>query len=213
MGLADLFKTEKVSKIFIREDKLYKQTGSEKEIKASDIEKVVVNDDSTTVTLRSGKNIVAKAGLNILLNDAGYFIRNQVSLEKNDTVSAKYDSNKVRGKIEHTKAKAQEIASRIVKEKMGENFDINLEVVGEDYYSLLIFRLSENGKVLESHPLYEQIDELGVDYALDEMDLSFLLSWDAVFNEGKYGVSQEVLNDTVLEEYIRDVSLQKLLEK
>lgn len=213
MGLADLFKTEKASCIFIKEDKLYKQTVSEKEIKASDIDKVVVNDDGTTVYLRSGKNIVSKNGLGIMLSEAGYFVRNQVALEKNDTVSAKYASNQIRDMIERTKAKAYNICSKIVKEKMGEQFDINLEVLGEDYYSLLIFRLSENGRVLESHPLYEEIDELGVDFALDEMDLSFLLSWDPMFQEGKYGVTQEMRNDSVLEEYLRGVTLHKLLEK
>jgi len=206
MGLADLFKTEKVRGFAIKEDKLYKQGVAEKEIPASDIEKVEINEDYTTVYLHSGKNIVAKNALNILLDDAGYFVKNQVALEKNDTVSVKYDSYRLHNMIEHSKAKAKEICSKIVKERMGDSFDIDLEVVGEDYYSLLIFRLSENGKVLE------KIDELRVDYALDEMDLTFLLSWDPMFGEGKYGVTQEILNDTVLEEYLRDVSMFKILE-
>ena len=43
---------------------------------------------------------------------------------------------------------------------------------------------------------------LGVDTAIDAMDLTFLVKWNASCKQGLYGITQEVENQKELEAYI-----------
>lgn len=65
-----------------------------------------------------------------------------------------------------------------------------------------MFRLKKEEQVLYQHPSYEKIEKLGVDAALDAMDLTFSIKWDASCKQGLYGITQEVENQKELEAYI-----------
>lgn len=45
--------------------------------------------------------------------------------------------------------------------------------------------------VLEEHPMYDWVGELGVDQAIDGMNLLFLFKWDSSAADGFYGVTVE----------------------
>ena len=74
--------------------------------------------------------------------------------------------------------------------------------MGDLEYSILVFKLIENGVVLDDHDLYANIGELGIDRAIDEIDLSFLVKWDSYSREGFYGVTEEVEDEDDLFDYI-----------
>ena len=81
-------------------------------------------------------------------------------------------------------------------------YAVHSEIVGEPLYRILVFRLKKEEQVLYQHPSYEKIEKLGVDTALDAMDLTFLIKWDASCKQGLYGITQEVENQKELEAYI-----------
>lgn len=199
-------------KLQITDGKLYKETlFSTKEISASNVEKIVVENNTINVYLISGKCLSAKGDLSFLLDDAVFFVKNNVTYENDESKEASYTASQIEEMITKTRDKAKELTSKIVKENLGEDYDMDVEIVGEAYYSIMVFRLSENGQVLYDHPFYEEIGELGVKSALDAMDLSYLVSWDAIAGEGKYGVTEEMTDDAALEDYIRNVTCQKVI--
>ena len=200
-------------KLQITDGKLYKETlFSTKEISASNVEKIVVENNTINVYLISGKCLSAKGDLSFLFDDAVFFVKNNVTYENDELNEASYTASQIEEMITKTRDKAKELTSKIVKENLGEDYDMDVEIVGEAYYSIMVFRLSENGQVLYDHPFYEEIGELGVKSALDEMDLSYLVSWDAIAGEGKYGVTEEMTDDAALEDYIRNVTCQKVIK-
>lgn len=200
-------------KLQITDGKLYKETlFSTKEISASNVEKIVVENNTINVYLISGKCLSAKGDLSFLFDDAVFFVKNNVTYENDESKEASYTASQIEEMITKTRDKAKELTSKIVKENLGEDYDMDVEIVGEAYYSIMVFRLSENGQVLYDHPFYEEIGELGVKSALDEMDLSYLVSWDAIAGEGKYGVTEEMTDDAALEDYIRNVTCQKVIK-
>lgn len=200
-------------KLQITDGKLYKETlFSTKEISASNVEKIVVENNTINVYLISGKCLSAKGDLSFLFDDAVFFLKNNVTYENDESKEASYTASQIEEMITKTRDKAKELTSKIVKENLGEDYDMDVEIVGEAYYSIMVFRLSENGQVLYDHPFYEEIGELGVKSALDEMDLSYLVSWDAIASEGKYGVTEEMTDDAALEDYIRNVTCQKVIK-
>ena len=67
---------------------------------------------------------------------------------------------------------------------------------------LYTLKLLANRSTVCQHPSYEKIEKLGVDTALDAMDLTFLIKWDASCKQGLYGITQEVENQKELEAYI-----------
>lgn len=200
-------------KLQITDGKLYKETlFSTKEISASNVEKIVVENNTINVYLISGKCLSAKGNLSCLFDDAVFFVKNNVTYENDESKEASYTASQIEEMITKTRDKAKELASKIVKEKLGEDYDMDVEIVGEAYYSIMVFRLSENGQVLYDHPFYEEIGELGVKSALVEMDLSYLVSWDAIASEGKYGVTEQMTDDAALEDYIRNVTCEKVIK-
>lgn len=200
-------------KLQITDGKLYKETlFSTKEISASNVEKIVVENNTINVYLISGKCLSAKGDLSFLFDDAVFFVKNNVTYENDESKEASYTASQIEEMITKTRDKAKELTSKIVKENLGRDYDMDVEIVGEAYYSIMVFRLSENGQVLYDHPFYEEIGELGVKSALDEMDLSYLVSWDAIAGEGKYGVTEEMTDDAALEDYIRNVTCQKVIK-
>ena len=164
-------------KLWIADGKLRCKTlFSNKEINAQEIDSIVVKKDETRIHFKDGrKDLVAKNKLNILFEDGAYFINNNVSYEDITEDIEGFSSNKIAGMLEKTRNSAKLIASKVVKEQLGQDYDIDVEVVGKEYYSILVFRLVERGQILYEHPSYEEIGELGVDKAIDAMDLSFLI--------------------------------------
>lgn len=111
--------------------------------------------------------------------------------------------------MNHTREKARGIASEIAKKRMGEAYDVAVELLGTCAYSILVFRLIKDGKTLYEHPSYLEIGSFGVDKALDEMDLSFLIKWDAVLQDGVYGVTHEMRDEKKLREYISECTFME----
>lgn len=191
-------------KLYIENGKLYQKTlFSTKEVNPKEILQVQVGDTMTTVHLKSGKKLEAKYALHLLFENVSFYEINNVSYEDQTYTGNAYTASELSKKLEQTRQKAQSEGSAIVKEKLGENYDLDVRIVGESYYSILVFRLVENGIVLEDHPAYEEIEELGVDKAIDEMDLSFLVKWDSTALSGLYGVTVEVENESSLEHYVK----------
>lgn len=192
-------------KLYIENNKLYhKGLFGTKEIAASEIEKVEVEEQYTTVSLKNGKILKEKESFIFLYEQASYFVQQNVSYEDKTFEGKEYPAYELKEKMETVKQKAYQFTSKTVKERLGETYDVDFQIVGGWEYSLLIMRLTENGTVLSDHPLYGEIGEFGVDRALDEMDLTFLVKWDAFMGEGFYGVTEEVDNEELLKQYLEE---------
>lgn len=190
-------------KLRIENNKLYKKTlFSKTEIDAGEINRIERDDKYTTVYLKSG-SVAVKYSLNsIFENELLYCVANNISYEDKTYHGKSYVVSELKNKLEETRKKAQSIASIIVKENLGENYDIVASVEGEYYFNILVFKLVENGIVLNEHETYEEIVELGGEKAIDDMYLSFLVKWDSPSEEGLFGVTIEVEDDEVLKNYV-----------
>lgn len=199
-------------KLFIENNKLYKKTlFSTTEIDARNIDRIEIEDAITTVYLKSGNSIAIKYPLNYLFEkEVSYYVNNNVSYEDKTYDGNSYTASELKNKLEQTRKRAQSIASKIVKENLGENYDIDASIAGECHYSILVFKLVENGIVLDEHQSYEEIGELDVDKAIDEMDLSFLIKWDSAAFDGLYGVTVEVDDEESLENYVTNSITEKM---
>lgn len=200
-------------KVYIQNDRLYKKTlFSTTEIAPGEINRIVVEDSATKIFMKSGKTIEVKYALNGLFEKASWFVKNNVSYEDRTYEGRTYTAPELKKQLDRVAEKAQNIATKIVKGRLGDKYAIDASIVGEGEYSILVFRLVENGIVLTEHPTYEEIGELGVDKAIDEMDLSFLVKWDSTVSEGAYGVTTEVDDEHALEEYVADM-MELIFEK
>lgn len=193
-------------KLIIRNNKLYKKTlFSTTEIDARDINRVEIERENTdrTVYLKSGESITAKNLPTRLYEDEiSYYLSHNITFEDKSYRGIFYIDSEIKEKMEQTRKKAQSIASKIIKENLGKSYDVDASIVGECWLSILVFKLVENGIVLEKHPLYDEMGELGVDKAIDYMHVSFLVKWDSSASERLYGVTVEVEDEKALEDYI-----------
>lgn len=191
-------------KLRIENNKLYKKTlFSKTEVDAGEINRIERDDKYTTVYLKSGSSIAVKYSLNYLYeNELLYCVSNNIYYEDKTYKGNSYVVSELKNKLEETRKKAQSIASTIVKENMGENYDIVASIEGEYHFNILVFKLVENGIVLNEHETYEEIVELGGEKAIDDMYLSFLVKWDSASAEGLFGVTIEVEDDEVLKNYV-----------
>ena len=148
--------------------------------------KIIVTNSGTILQFKNhSKPIASKNKLNPLLNDLSCLIKNQIS-----------------ELLHRTKSHAETIANKILSNHLGKEYAVHIEIVGEPLYRILVFRLKKEEQVLYQHPSYEKIEKLGVDTALDAMDLTFSIKWDASCKQGLYGITQEVENQKELEAYI-----------
>lgn len=199
-------------KLLIENNKLYKKTlFSKTEVDAGEINRIERDDKYTTVYLKSGSSIAVKYSLNFLYeNELLYCVSNNVFYEDKTYKGNSYVVSELKDKLEQTRKKAQNIASTIVKENLGENYDIVASIEGEYHFNILVFKLVENGIVLNEHETYEEIVELGGEKAIDDMYLSFLIKWDSASAEGLFGVTNEVEDDEVLKSYITHWIITKM---
>lgn len=118
---------------------------------------------------------------------------------KKPAVIRKIKSQNCCTKQNHTPKQSQ---TKILANYLGKEYAVHIEIVGEPLYRILVFRLKKEEQVLYQHPSYEKIEKLGVDMAIDAMDLTFLIKWNASCKQGLYGITQEVENQKELEAYI-----------
>lgn len=174
-----------------------------KEISPTELEKIIVTNSGTILQFKNhSKPIAAKNKLNPLLDDLSCLIKNQISYEDITQETCGYPENQISELLHKTKSHAETIANKILANYLGKEYAVHIEIVGEPLYSILVFRLKKEEQVLYQHPSYEKIEKLGVDAALDAMDLTFLIKWDASCKQGMYGITQEVENQKELEAYI-----------
>ena len=174
-----------------------------KEIFPTELEKIIVTNSGTVLQFKNhSKPIAAKNKLNPLLDDLSCLIKNQISYEDTTQETCGYPENQISELLHRTKSHTETIANKILANYLGKEYAVHIEIVGEPLYSMLVFRLKKEEQVLYQHPSYEKIEKLGVDTALDAMDLTFLIKWDASCKQGLYGITQEVENQKELEAYI-----------
>ena len=100
-------------------------------------------------------------------------IKNQISYEDTTQETCGYPENQISELLHKTKSHAETIANKILANYLGKEYAVHIEIVGEPLYRILVFRLKKEEQVLYQHPSYEKIEKLGVDTALDAMDLTF----------------------------------------
>ena len=166
-----------------------------KEISPTELEKIIVTNSGTVLQFKNHqKPIVAKNKLNPLLDDLSCLIKNHISYEDTTQETCGYPENQILELLHKTKSHAETIANKTISNYLGKEYVVHIDIVGEPLYSILVFQLKKNGQVLYQHASYEKIEKLGVDTAIDAMDLTFLVKWDASCKQGMYGITQEVEN-------------------
>ena len=165
--------------------------------------KIIVTNSGTILQFKNhSKPIASKNKLNPLLDDLSCLIKNQISYEDTTQETCGYPENQISELLHRTKSHTETIANKILANYLGKEYAVHIEIVGEPLYSMLVFRLKKEEQVLYQHPSYEKIQMKKIDTALDAMDLTFLIKWDASCKQGLYGITQEVENQKELEAYI-----------
>ncbi|MDD6945605.1 MAG: hypothetical protein PUI71_00300, partial [Ruminococcus sp.] len=174
-----------------------------KEIAPTELEKIIVTNSGTILQFKNhSKPIASKNKLNPLLDDLSCLIKNHISYEDTTQETCGYPENQISELLHRTKSHAETIANKILANYLDKEYAVHIEIVGEPLYSMLVFRLKKEEQVLYQHPSYEKLKSWGVDTAIDAMDLTFLIKWDASCKQGLYGITQEVENQKELEAYI-----------
>lgn len=152
--------------------------------------KIIVTNSGTILQFKNhSKPIASKNKLNPLLDDLSCLIKNQISYEDITQETCGYPENQISELLHKTKSHAETIANKILANYLDKEYAVHIEIVGEPLYSMLVFRLKKEEQVLYQHPSYEKIEKLGVDTALDAMDLTFLVKWDTSCKQGLYGIT------------------------
>ena len=113
----------------------------------------------------------------------------------------------VREKAALTKEAVLAYANRSLKEKLGAEYELDAKIVERIVGTTLELRLLKNGFIQEEANRDESIDG---EPLLDEMDLAFLCEWDPVYDQGKYGFTEEVNDRALLEKYVEGIVLDDI---
>ncbi|MCR5804269.1 MAG: PH domain-containing protein [Clostridia bacterium] len=177
---------------------------SKKKIAYKDIKSIEIKKDGIVFTTREGDEITSKDGFfddkeNLFgaIRKFNISYRNQNELEG---VSETYTREELDDKFQKAKDLAYAISSQDVKKKLGEKYDIELDIKEVEEYVTMYLSLTEDGEVLKS---------MG---AFDDITLAYLVEWDQSLNCAKYGITVEMTDEEKMREAVQ-YSLQYLYEE
>lgn len=172
----------------------------------------VVLSDSYTFTTTSGEVLTAQkhfltdhAVLYNAIKKYNIIFKDEEQLNENQNV---YSISEVNDKIAQMQINVEEYAGNKIKDKYGEEYDVDCKLIDEGEYISMFLRLTRNGELVG---MPEDINILYMDiepYAFDDIVVAFLVEWDG---NGRYGVTCEVENREVCEKYL-DYALNILFD-
>ena len=115
----------------------------------------------------------------------------------------------VREKVALCRETALACANRIIREKLGPEYEFEAKIVERIVGTTIEFRLFKDGKLYEEANWDESID--GEPLA-EEMDAAFLSEWEPVYDRGKYQIADEALDPAACEDYVENVFLEDFLK-
>lgn len=184
-----------------------------REIPYSDIRSVVLSNGEYTFTTKAGEVIVGKyrifdnrAPLYDAFKNYNIHFRDEDELKETDKV---YSIEEVREKIAQTQTVIREYANKLLHDKFGSEYDIDMKMIDEGELVNVYFSLLKNGALVEDIPEAAKYDSDGVDpYSFDNYVLAFLVEWDG---NGRYSVTEEVEKPEFWGQYLKQ-PLKQLFE-
>ena len=163
--------------------KINKLFGS-RELSYGDIKSIRRNDPFITFTTKDEETIKLKTGLGIEMGPLYEAIaRLNISyIDENEAQDGRqlYDIDEVNSKAAEVVEYASSLINPKVKERFGEEYDVDLPLETVDNFIDMYFCLRKNGEGVQ---FFE---------GFDDMVIAYLVEWDAAYGRGRYGVTVEV---------------------
>ena len=162
--------------------KINKLFGS-KELSYADMKSIRLNSRGYVFTTKDEEEITLKSGLGIEVGPLYEALAkyNISYIDENEAEPGRqlYDIDEVNSKAAEVKEYASSLINPKVKEKFGEEYDIDLQIEPVDNFIDMYFCLRKNGEGVQ---FFE---------AFDDMVIAFLVEWEAGCGRGKYGLTVE----------------------
>ncbi len=170
----------------------FKKLLSSRPVAFGDIGSIRLLDDCILFTTRGGEDIVAEKGDMLLLYRA--VITNNISFRDETENEERYYTREELNPLIAAAAKiATETANSFVKERMGNEYGIDAQILEEPNEIELCFILLYNGSaVTKLPPDIVDKDPSIVPGCCDSMVLAWLNEWDSATCSGRYGIVEEL---------------------
>lgn len=197
----------------ILEDKIVisKLFGS-KEILYSSIAKVHIREEGTEITLRDGSKVLMKT---VYLRSCIYEELADSVFKYNIDFKDDYSDEEHRIDRDDTKSYIDSFVERsngvlvpVIKKDLGEEYDLDIEIVDEESRISAIFRIKCNGEVLTDMPGYDE--EV---HCLEYIDLFYLYEFNQAERRIVYFGDEDVFDEDKLSKTLIDFSWKYFLKE
>lgn len=177
----------------------------------SEIKSIVIMDTENVateyaVTKKDGEVITYKEGmftkrdpLYRAIKKYNIYFKDEEEYKKAENLYSEEDINKM---IVQVQAFVNEYSRSYIRERLGEEFDIDTVVRDEGQYISIYLRVTANGQLVivtkDDSPCLAPDEDM---YAFDDIVMGYLIEWDGC---GRYGITEEMKNRVACEEYLRD---------
>lgn len=176
------------------------------EVFPQELKKICYNDDTFTSTLffKDDRPEIEMDALWLTFDEIDYYIDNGVDYEDTTDGQKIYSEEEIRERIKKIKELIYPMCSIKIKEQYGEEYDIEITEMGKIYYKYLLLRLRNESGLIEEHDTYENMAE-NVPRAIDLIEISTLIKWDAFLGRMDIGLVHEELNKEYWEERVNEI--------
>lgn len=175
-----------------------------RQIPYREIKSIFYDSSKIKFVTREGEEIILKNSLGLDIEPLYKAIKQYnleyVDLDEADVNDELFTIDEVNIMAEATKEYVYDLVSAPVKERYGDEYDIELELDEAENYMVLCFCLTKAGEKVQ---FYESFDDLTI---------AFLVKWESSLGYGKYGVAVEVTDRAACDKAVQDV-LDYLFEK
>lgn len=191
----------------IRYNKLFKSVL----LPFNDIRSIIITEQGTSITMRSGENYMQKEPTPVSVNDEFCFYMVKYNIEyRNDTEhiegSRPYSREELDPIIERVAGASESYADAVIKEKLGAEYGCKTIFKEDIRWGNLFFCLTKNGGIIDvPEECAVDVDE-EVPESYDNILLFFMSEWNPVNQRGYYAVTEDVFREDLLKSYVEEWS-------
>ena len=184
---------------------------SKKEVMFDDVVEITFNGHLFRMTTRDGKKIETKTGpfashvpdaIFDVIRKNNIAFRDEEALENTTKVVTTEELEK---EVEKVEAIVAPLSEKIVKERLGDAYGIELTTLYEDQFISMFFCLLKDGKPVTDLPDYVVYNHHSLaPGSFDLMTVGILCKWDAMKNIGLYDLTIEMTDRAACEKYVHE---------
>lgn len=178
---------------------------------------VVRSRDETVITTKDGEEYIEKAPYGLMFNFpvvmdkvVEFNIPFEDRFTMSDSMDSIIDESEVNGYIDSLLEKFREDARAVIKSRLGERHDLELEVLDIHREKVLCMRLIRDGNIVTDLPNpFKKYDDIDIPVSFEIQSLLMLCSWNPGLNSGRYVI---MLDDDTFPQDNKDALMELVNE-